>query len=393
MSWRRNGGTHGHGFRFGLESEYLLVQADSFRPLSHRELRFAELNDMLEAIPVRDLPSPHGMELLRPNRRVMHYYVEGYHVPDVDAASPDILPKGIEIRTPPLASIGETLELLNVLHGRLQNALARRGMQAVALSYHPIEDQFHGPQGTRSYERWQWVMQAMLSYGPDVNVSLPPHLATQLNETDLHAKVNYYAPALVALSLASPYHRGQPWIINGRVGKSLRTYRRSVVGQSLRVHPRQQGRLEFKSFEMTHRLGDFHAYMLLWLALLLDRTLEGRASVQSRIYDLGAVACDGLAVDHVRERALEVLDHAGAVLPFWGFDPAPLEPFVERAATRRAPADEIMALHEQEQSLSRVLRHLAVLEPAALSNPRAGFAITNHETAPRRVPVPMLATA
>jgi hypothetical protein len=51
------------------------------------------------------------------------------------------------------------------------------------------------------------------------------------------------------------------------------------------------------------------------------------------------------------------------MLPLWGFDPAPLEPFVARVASRRVPADEIMALHEREQSMARVLRHLAVLEP------------------------------
>jgi carboxylate-amine ligase len=167
-------------------------------------------------------------------------------------------------------------------------------------------------------------MQSMLSYGPDVNISLPDFLAERLDDADLFAKVNYYAPALVALSLASPYQRNKPWIINSRVGKSLRTYRRSVVGQSLRVHPHQQGRLEFKSFEMSHRLSDFHGYLLLWLTLLLDNRLGGPASAQSRIYDLGAVACDGLAVAHVRNRAAEVLGRAEVVLPRWGFDPSPL---------------------------------------------------------------------
>jgi Glutamate-cysteine ligase family 2(GCS2) len=388
MNWQGSGRFRNRGFRFGLESEYLLVEADTFRPLSYRELAFAELNDMLEGIPVADLPSPHGMELLRPHRRVMHYYVEGYHVPDVDAAVPDILPKGIEIRTPPRSSIAETLELLATLHDRLQDALVARGMRAVALSYHPVDDHFEGPQGTRSLDRWQWVMQSMLSYGPDVNISLPEHVAERIEEVDLVSKVNYYAPALVALSLASPYHRGKPWIINGRVGKSLRTYRRSVAGQSVRFHPRQQGRLEFKSFEMTHRLGDFHCYMLLWLTLLLDGRLEGRASAQSRIYDLGAVACDGLAVAHIRDRAAEVLDRAARVLPLWGFDPAPLERFVQRVATRRVPADEIMALHEHHQSMYAVLKSLSVLEPEeAAVGSSAEFRAVAKDRVQRRKPV------
>ncbi len=72
MNWHGTFRGHNTGFRFGLEAEYLLVEADTFRPLSHRELTFGELNDTLERIPVADLPSPHGMELLRPHRRVMH---------------------------------------------------------------------------------------------------------------------------------------------------------------------------------------------------------------------------------------------------------------------------------------------------------------------------------
>jgi hypothetical protein len=42
------------GFRFGLEAEFLLVDAASFRPLWHPDLNFEKLNAALEAIPVGD---------------------------------------------------------------------------------------------------------------------------------------------------------------------------------------------------------------------------------------------------------------------------------------------------------------------------------------------------
>jgi hypothetical protein len=41
----------GNGFRFGLEVEFLLVDAASFRPLWHTDLKFDTLNTALEAIP------------------------------------------------------------------------------------------------------------------------------------------------------------------------------------------------------------------------------------------------------------------------------------------------------------------------------------------------------
>jgi carboxylate-amine ligase len=237
------------------------------------------------------------------------------------------------------------------------------GYVAVALSHHPMEDHFEAPQNKRRYDFWQWALQSMLTYGPDVNISLPAHLNALLDVQDLHAKVNYYAPALTALSLASPFIRGEPWRIRGRVGKSIRTHRRSVVAPAIELHPQEAGRLEYKTFEMTPRLDDFYAYFLFWLELLLDEGLKGRASDQSRIYDLGAVARDGLKVETVCERASEVLERAPAVLAKWGFDPGPLEPFRHRLETGRLPADELVDLFEREGSIPEVLRVLSSLEP------------------------------
>ena len=355
---------NGRGFHFGLESEYLLVDAATFRPLWYRDLSFAQLNEALESIPLDDLPPLDGLDLEPPHRKLMPFAVEGYHVPDPDMNPIDLWPKGIEIRTPVCPSIETCLECLQVLHQRLQAALERLGYQAVALSHHPTEDQFEAPQNKRRYDFWQWAMQAMRTYGPDVNISLPAHLNALLDVKDLHAKVNYYAPALTALSLASPFLRGELWRIRGRVGKSIRTYRRSVVAPAIELHPEEAGRLEYKTFEMTPRLDDFHAYFLLWLELLLDDGLRGRASDQSRIYDLGAVARDGLQVETIAERAAEVLDRAPTVLTKWGFDPGPLEPFRRRLETGRLPADDLVDLFEREGSIPGVLRHLSALAPS-----------------------------
>ncbi len=354
---------NGRGFHFGLESEYLLVDAATFRPLWYRDLSFSRLNEALESIPLDDLPPLDGLELEPPHRKLMPYAVEGYHVPDPDMNPIDLWPKGIEIRTPVCPSIEACLECLEVLHERLQGALERLGYQAVALSHHPTEDFFEAPQNKRRYDFWQWAMQAMRTYGPDINISLPAHLNALLDVEDLHAKVNYYAPALTALSLASPFLRGGLWRIRGRVGKSIRTYRRSVTAPAIELHPQEAGRLEYKTFEMTPRLDDFYAYFLLWLELLLDGSLRGRASDQSRIYDLGVVARDGLQVETVAERAAEILERAPAALTKWGFDPGPLEPFQRRLETGRLPADDLIELFEREGSIPGVLRHLAALMP------------------------------
>ena len=355
---------NGQGFHFGLEAEYLLVDAETFRPLWYRDLSFRELNEALEPIDAADVPDLDGLDLEPPHRKVMPYAVEGYHVPDPDLNPIDILPKGVEIRTPVCSSIEECMECLEILHERMQRALGELGYRAVALSHHPEEEQFDGPQNKRRHDFWQWAMQAMLTYGPDVNVSLPAYAAARLDTADLHAKVNYYSPALTALSLASPFFRGELWHIRGRIGKSVRTHRRSVIAPAIELHPEEGGRLEYKTFEMTTHVADFHAYFLLWLELLLDDGLKGRASHQCRIYDLGAVARDGLAAETVAERAAEVVERAPHVLAKWGFDPAPLGPFRERLRSRRLPADDLVQLYESERSIERVLWSREALIPA-----------------------------
>lgn len=345
-----------NGFRFGLEVEFLLADGETYRPLWHADLNFARLNAALESISLDGLPPLDGLELEAPHRKLMPFVVEGYHVPDPDMSPIDLLPKGIEIRTPVCRSIDDCLLTLRSLHRRLQDALLALGYRLVSLSHHPIERSFDGPQNKRRHDFWRWAMEAMLTYGPDVNVSLPQSLNDRLEPRDLHAKVNYYGPAMAALTLASPLYGGGLWMIRGQVGKSVRTYRRSVVAPAIELHPKEGGRLEFKLFEATNHLSDYRRYFLLWLAVLLDESLPGRAYDQSRVYDLGAVAKHGLEAETVRKRAGELLNRAPAVLRRYGFDPTSLSAFRERLVDGRLPADDLIAAFGTRGSVADVLR-------------------------------------
>jgi Glutamate-cysteine ligase family 2(GCS2) len=348
-------------FHFGLEAEFLLVDAQTFDPLWHPQLEFRELRAIVEAIPAGDFPND-GLDIEPLHRQPLPFVIEGYHLPDPELKPVDMLAKGIEIRTPVCASIEDCLAALATLHRRMQRALAERGYRAAVLSFHPTQSHFKGPQNKRRHDFWQWAMEAMTTYGPDVNVSVPSELGQRLDLEDLDAKVNYYAPALTALSLASPLYDGGLWRIRGHVGKSVRTYHRSALAPAIEIHPDENLRLEFKTFDMSRSLEDYRNYFLLWLALILDDGLPGRATAETRIYDMGQVARSGLDAETVRARCGEVLARAPAVLDHWGFDPAPLRSFQERLDTGRLPADDIIALYEREQCVSGVLRHLCDLE-------------------------------
>src|SRR5207245_3413066 len=106
---------------------------------------------------------------------------------------------------------------------------------------------------------------------------------------------------------------------------------------------------------MTRYLLDYHGYFLLWLALILGEELEGRATEQTRIYDMGQVARYGLGAEAVRERAHEVLSKAPSALERWGFDCEPLGRFRARLETRPFPGGEMIGLFEGVKLISGVL--------------------------------------
>jgi len=348
-----------HEFKFGIEAEFALVEQNSFRPLWYRDVTFQRLNTILESIPVSDLGMD-GLKIEPPHRKQMPYVVEGYHLPDAEMNPIDLLPKGIEIRTPVSTSVDSCVDLLRTLYRRLQDALAQADYAAVPISFHPLEDSFEGPQNKRRNDFWQWAMEAMVTYGGDINIHLPEELRATIDIRDLDAKVNYYGPAITALTLASPIARGGLWTIRGRVGKSIRTYHRSVIAPAIEIHPDQNQRFEFKLFDMPLQLDEFRGLLLLWLVLLLANDLPGRASKETRVYDLGNIARLGFEAETAFERAAEVLDLAPSVLGRYGFDPAPLEPFQKRLHTKRLPADEIIDLYRQEGGVPEVLRRLTV---------------------------------
>jgi hypothetical protein len=349
------------GFHFGLETEFMLVTADTFHPLWHTDLKFKELNCILETIPSEGF-SPEGMDIDPCHSHVSPFVVEGYYVPDLESRPVDILPKGVEIRTPICASIEECISAQVILHERMQNALNEHGYKTVILSFHPTASKFEAPRGRRRYDYWQWEMEAMTTYGPDFNISLPSEMAKHLDLQELHAKVNYYIPALVALGLASPLYQGGLWKIRNKIGKSVRTYHRSTIAPALQVHNGQTLRLEFKPFEMGSGLDYYRSCFLVCIALILDDKLNGRATEQTRIYDLGRVAVDGLKAETVRERAAELLNQAPKVLQRWGFDLDALSVFQQRLDSGRLPADDIIELFMCSQSIPQTLQHLVELQ-------------------------------
>src|SRR5262249_25558056 len=141
---------------------FVLVEAETCRPLWYPDLSFEELNAALETIAVDDLPDLDGLDLEPPHRKLMPFAVEGYHVPDPELNPIDLRPKGVEIRTPVCPSIETCLESLRVLHERMQVALGQLGYRAVALPPPRTAARGGGPKNRRRHDFGQGPMRGMV---------------------------------------------------------------------------------------------------------------------------------------------------------------------------------------------------------------------------------------
>lgn len=346
-------------FRFGLETEYIVTDRATGKALWHPELSFDVLNAQFEQISLDGIPSLDGLELEKPHTKSMPYVVEGYHLPDQDFQARDLLPKGVEIRTPVCTSISECLKVQKILLSRLDESFAKLGYGILALSHHPTAHHFSGPQNKRRHDFWKWAMEVMTTYGPDINVGVPQELWNELDQADFLSKINFYGPAMTALSVRSPFRDGDLWSIRGKTGRSLRTYRRSIVAPPIEVHPHENRRLEFKVFDMTPSLEEIEGYFLLFMTLLLDDKLKGRASEATRVYDSGMVAVEGFDAESVRERLGSLFESALNTLPAWGFSPEGLKKLIHRFEAKRTPADELIERFQSRSHLPTLLKELA----------------------------------
>src|SRR5262249_48591609 len=150
----------------------------TYRPLWLDTLTFEPLNRLLESIdfePYLEGLSLDGLELDPPHRKLMPYYVEGYLVADEGLTTHvDVLPKGIEIRTPVCPDLDTCLRIYDNLYRGLQDALTNENFRAIGLGHHPLAWDFTGPQNHKRHDWWVWAMRVTTTYGPDLNLSVPP---------------------------------------------------------------------------------------------------------------------------------------------------------------------------------------------------------------------------
>lgn len=365
----REKGTHlNNGFGFGIEAEYLLLDKN-FRPLFHEDLDFDTLRECVDGIPAADLGTD-GFNIKPLHKRANPYLIEGYYLTDRDMKPHTLLPKGIEVRTPIRSSIDVSIAVLADATERLrERVFSQFGYQLCSISHHPTRYNFQAAPNYRRHDYWQWALTAMTTYGPDINISLPPKLAAAVDRAQLNARLNFYLPSVIALTSASPLFDGQLWKKEPEpgnsafCGKSVRTYNRSQWAPLYYIHTEPSLRFEFKGFEMPLDMADYKAFFLISLALLLEPSLSLKTTDEERVANLRHFAVHGLQSEPARHCARTVLRAAEATASRLSIDASCLKPFWTRLDTGIVPADRIAATFTQENSLAKALQQL-VVQPA-----------------------------
>lgn len=332
-------------FNYGLEYEVLVTDRD-FNLLHWHDLPYEMLRDVLLSI---DVPPLDYLKTKYPGSSRMPYYLEGYDITSSEGAFKTLQVKGIEIATPIYHNIDDLMQGLKHLYGIVQKRLQQFGYNTSCFGTYPVDFDYEGPRGQRSPAKWASAEVAMTTAGIHVNLSMPDKLEEQLDREATLLRFQYAAPVLALLSANTPFRRGKPWDLDGRIGKSDRTWRRSFTRSTLYFRDDQRFRKELTIFDITNNPRLIAGYTAICMGLLLDTT-EFPIVTQSISHEnVRRVAQFGYSaqlidrnfypfdldhmVDDVLSRALKGLESVG-------IDTSHLTPLFQLAAARRTPADD-----------------------------------------------------
>ncbi|MFE9552325.1 glutamate-cysteine ligase family protein [Streptomyces sp. NPDC006692] len=336
-----------NAYRMGIEFEYQLVDADG-QPQHWKDLSFPVLKDVIAK---SNAPSNDYMAVKYPGSNQRSFYLEGYDLTDERGEITDLHVKGIEISTPVATDVYEQQEYLVQHYEEMQTLLAEVGLRGSAYGAHRSTEEYRGPRGGRGVEGWAAAETAMMTWGIHVNVSFPEAVEAGLDRDYLHAKFDWFGPALILLSANTPVRGEGPWTVDGVVGKSERSYRRSFTRRPLYFRDDQYFRKEVTCIDITNRLDLVRGYTALVSGLMLEKgEFEHVASPfadqnmrQAAIHGYQAPLIDrhfqpvdaGALVD-------DALDRAAKGLADQGLDTSALDALRDLADRRRCPADDTL---------------------------------------------------
>jgi len=354
----------------GIEFEYLIVDIAGPEPGRIRDfsnLPFSFISDLLADKPGRDDPELATGDL---GIKSGYWYLEGDERFHDNGNFRTLEVKGVEIRTPPASSVDGALAKLLEIEGQLTQTLAANGLGLGIVGFNPERPAYVFAPPLNSWERqlrqqhraYDGSPISTLSYGPDINLSMPGWSAEQALQAS--RRLNYYAPYILPFSFSSPFFAGRRW-----PGCSKRSFERAGLRPTVKlfldnealtrlaptsrlVYPTrltsEAGRIEFKAFDAHPSYALLAACSYLLEGICRSTALAGHSeSIDVALYQRAAQA--GFADTNLRKIAGEVLHKAGEALRLAGkhAGAAALDPLETLLASRQTPANGLLDMYYQ----------------------------------------------
>lgn len=352
--------------RCGIEYEYLLVDLADGRVRDFSNLAYADIAPWLEHKPGRDDP---GLATGDLGIKRGYWYLEGDERFHPDGRFATLMVKGVEIRTPPLASVDQAVQHLLDTERQLSPILAGHGLGLAQLAFNPVQASyaFTPPLNPweqalrRAHRGYDGAQISTLSYGPDINLSWPE--ASLADSLAIARKLNAYSPFILPFSCHSPFFVGKRWS-----GWSKRSFERARYRPAVKlfvdasqqaqrpepsslVHPvrlpGEHGRIEFKAFDAMPGRILLAACCHLLVGLSLARLPASHEQVELALYQRAALF--GLDDPVIYAGAASVLTAAAQALRQHGQAEAAeaLAPLFYLLEQRRTPAHALLARWQQ----------------------------------------------
>ncbi|WP_066375529.1 MULTISPECIES: glutamate--cysteine ligase [unclassified Anabaena] len=360
-------------FLFGIEHEVaFLNQEGKFADFACT--KFAEFAQIVDRLPI--YPDDHlQLRVGDAGIRKKRWYIEGFERFGNSDEVIDCHSKGIEIRTTIHSDIQGAIHELSNSFRLLIEVAADFGFSPILTSFHPYKPVFEPQPPLNEYEIKQ--LQAypdeqtaniyMVSYGPDLNISVPDLPIEQV--IDIGKKLTYYSPYIVPFSFSSPFYNGTLW-----QGLSVRTFIRTgkrpaalvfVAEQEQLIKsvpsltkiarlPAEVGRIEFKAFDSCDDFLIYGALLALLKGLILDESLTGRAiTPDASLHQLSAK--EGFDNEDILMNATTIVQAATAAL---GDDPdvALLTPLKLMLEQRQTKSHQLIEVFQRIGSIENTLK-------------------------------------
>lgn len=285
-------------FKFGIEHEVALINAKG-QLADFSRAKFSELAQIIERLPSYESDG-NQLHIGDAGIRQKRWYLEGMERFSNTGELTAFIPKGIEIRTTIHSTVKSTIAELQASFHLLREAASNLGFSPALATFNPYLTTFDLDSPLSEYEiKWleafpedQTDHIAMLSYGPDLNLSLTGMSFEEV--IDAGQKLIYYSPYIIPFSYSSPFFNGSLWD-----GLSVRTFIRTGLRSTVRVFlekPEQQiysqpvstkvarlpaevGRIEFKAFDGCDDFTMYASLLALLKGIILDKSLLGRSTL------------------------------------------------------------------------------------------------------------------